>query len=57
MAHFTGADSLTYLDIPDVGKALGQPVCSACFDGDYPLPLKEDEQKSIENDRDEYQKC
>ncbi|HOO60368.1 MAG TPA: amidophosphoribosyltransferase [Candidatus Mcinerneyibacteriales bacterium] len=57
MAHFTGADSLTYLDIPDVRKALGQPVCAACFDGDYPLPLKEDEQRSIENDRDEYQKC
>lgn len=35
-----GADSLGYLKINDLSKMTGDlPLCKACFDGQYPLPL------------------
>jgi len=40
-----GADSLGYVSLEALVAASEQPktrLCSACFDGDYPIPLPED---------------
>ncbi len=40
-----GADSLEYLSMPNLVKAVGLPknnFCTACFDGQYPIPIPED---------------
>jgi amidophosphoribosyltransferase len=38
-----GADSLEYLSIPGLMRAIGrgtsQEFCRACFDGSYPVPV------------------
>ena len=38
-----GADSLHYLSIPGLIRAIGrgtaQEFCRACFDGSYPVPV------------------
>jgi amidophosphoribosyltransferase len=38
-----GADSLAYLSIPGLMRAIGrgtaQEFCRACFDGSYPVPV------------------
>ncbi len=34
-----GADSLTYQSIPDLEKAIGKRVCTACLDGNYPTDV------------------
>jgi amidophosphoribosyltransferase len=41
-----GADSLGYISEDDMVAATGQPresLCLACFNGEYPIPLPEDE--------------
>jgi amidophosphoribosyltransferase len=41
--RFIGADSLAYLSIPGLMRAVGRGTidefCRACFDGDYPVPV------------------
>ena len=40
-----GADSLEYLNMPNLVKAVGLPkinFCTACFDGNYPIPIPRD---------------
>ena len=41
--HWIGADSLAYLSIPGLMKAIGHGTsaqfCRACFDGSYPVPV------------------
>ncbi len=40
-----GADSLEYLTMPNLVKAVGLPknnFCTACFDARYPIPIPED---------------
>jgi len=40
---FIGADSLGYLSIDGLIKAIGLPkdmFCMACFTGDYPIPVQ-----------------
>jgi len=40
-----GADSLEYLTMPNLIKAVGLPknnFCTACFDAGYPIPIPED---------------
>ncbi len=40
-----GADSLEYLNMPNLVKAVGLPkvnFCTACFDGTYPIPIPRD---------------
>jgi amidophosphoribosyltransferase len=47
MAALIGADSLAFISIDGLYRALGQPgrdpkrphFCDACFTGDYPIPL------------------
>jgi amidophosphoribosyltransferase len=41
---FIGADSLAYLDLPQLVAATGAPIdsfCRACFDGEYPVAVPE----------------
>ncbi|HEV2377644.1 MAG TPA: amidophosphoribosyltransferase [Streptosporangiaceae bacterium] len=41
-----GADSLGYISLESLVEASGQPaerLCHACFDGQYPIPVAEDE--------------
>jgi amidophosphoribosyltransferase len=43
--HSIGADSLGYVSIDGLVRATDQPasrLCSACFDGNYPIPLPAD---------------
>jgi amidophosphoribosyltransferase len=43
---FVGADSLGYLSLQSLVKATGAPpdsFCQACFDGNYPVPVGEEE--------------
>jgi amidophosphoribosyltransferase len=43
---FVGADSLAYLGLDSLVAATGAPkesFCRACFDGQYPIPVGEDE--------------
>jgi amidophosphoribosyltransferase len=40
--EFIGADSLSYLTLPELVAATGAPAdtfCRACFDGEYPVPV------------------
>ncbi len=40
---FIGADSLGYISIDGLVKAVGMPkdsFCMACFTGDYPIPVQ-----------------
>lgn len=47
MARWSGADSLAYLSLESVGKAIGgiEDYCSACFSGDYPFDVSAAESK------------
>ena len=37
---FIGADSLTYLTIENLRKAIPKRICTACLDGNYPTPVE-----------------
>ena len=47
MADYIGVDSLAFLSIEGLYRAMGEPrrdpltprFCDACFTGDYPIPL------------------
>ena len=44
---FLNVDSLRYLSIEGLVKAIGEPkdkFCFACFNGDYPVPVSEEAQ-------------
>ena len=51
MAHSIGVDSLAFLTIDGLYRAMGEPgrdpdhprYCDACFSGDYPIPLSDHE--------------
>ncbi len=51
MAEYSGADSLTYLPADMLCSVLPVKPCSACFNGDYVLPLANTEVADIELDR------
>jgi amidophosphoribosyltransferase len=43
ICEFIGADSLGYLSLDGLIKAIGLPreiFCTACFTGDYPIPVQ-----------------
>jgi amidophosphoribosyltransferase len=43
---FLGVDTLTYITLEGLSHAVGKPLdslCYACFNGDYPVPVSEDE--------------
>lgn len=51
MRDFIGADSLAFISIDGLYRAMGEPeradkgpaYCDACFTGDYPIPLTDRE--------------
>lgn len=46
IARIIGADSLAYLPLGDLGKLIGSSgYCSACFSGDYPTAVPQDNRK------------
>ena len=51
MAEHIGADSLTYLSIAGLKSVMGEQICAACFDGDYVVPVSEDERGFIMGER------
>jgi amidophosphoribosyltransferase len=57
VADFLGVDSLAYLDLDRLVAATGSPAsafCSACFTGEYPVPVPDDDTKHVlERDRSE----
>jgi amidophosphoribosyltransferase len=50
-AERLGLDSLTYMPIEGLRRAHPASHCAACFDGDYPLPVTDQERSWIECDR------
>jgi amidophosphoribosyltransferase len=43
---FLGVDTLTYITLEGLSYAVGKPLdslCYACFNGDYPVPVSEDD--------------
>lgn len=50
MSHF-GVDSVTYLSRQGLAKAIGNTLCAACFDGEYPVLLTDQERRLIERNR------
>jgi len=58
---FIGANSLGYLSLEGLFKSIGQPrdsFCSACFTGDYPIPVQlEMDKLALENAMARTEKC
>lgn len=46
-----GVDSVTFLSVEGLREVAGRPVCMACFDGDYAVPVNSDEVAAIVADR------
>jgi amidophosphoribosyltransferase len=55
MAKFIGADSLAFISLDGLYRALGEPgrnpkapkYCDACFTGDYPIPISDFENGKV----------
>ena len=47
LAAAFGVDSVTYLSVEGLEAVVGPGVCSACFTGDYPVPIAEKERSFI----------
>lgn len=46
-----GCDSVTYLSASGLARVSEKSMCSACFDGDYVVPVSDHERAAIETDR------
>lgn len=51
LAQRMGADSLTYLTLEGLKVVMGQDICAGCFDGDYPVPISDEERAFINEER------
>jgi len=51
LAEFFGADSVTFLSRRGLAQVAGNRICAACFTGDYPIPVNEDERGYILKER------
>jgi amidophosphoribosyltransferase len=51
LARYFGVDSMTYLSLEGLAEVSGTEICSACFDGDYVVPVSEAERREIESSR------
>lgn len=49
-AHF-GVDSVTYLEPEQLSRAIGSDLCSACFDGNYPVNVNNHERAFMQHQR------
>ena len=55
ICDYLGADSVGYLEVPGMVRAIGLPAnhfCLACFTGDYPVPVDPALDKYIMERRD-----
>ncbi len=46
-----GVDTVTFLSLDGLRSIAGRPICMACFDGDYPVPVSQEEESLIVADR------
>ena len=51
LAERLGADSVTFLPSPSLSVVAGDRLCTACFSGDYPVPVADDELGCIVRER------
>ena len=51
LAEKFGADSVTFLSRRGLAEVAGNAICAACFTGDYPIPVNEDERGYILKER------
>jgi amidophosphoribosyltransferase len=47
LAGYLGADSVTFLSVQGLAELSGPGFCMACFDGDYVVPVDDDERAEI----------
>jgi len=47
LAGYIGADSVTFLSVDGLAELSGPGFCMACFDGDYVVPVNDDERAEI----------
>jgi amidophosphoribosyltransferase len=50
-AQAFGVDSVTFLSVEGLRLKAGPPACMACFDGQYPVPVSDEEMSAIVQDR------
>ena len=50
-AEAFGVDSVTFLSAEGLRRTAARRICMACFDGDYPVPVSQDEEQLIVTDR------
>ncbi len=51
LGEYFGVDSMTFLSLEGLAEVSGTEICSACFDGDYIVPVSESERREIEGSR------
>jgi len=51
LAEHFGVESVTYLSVNGLREVAGDRVCDACFTGNYPIEVSDDERSFILNDR------
>lgn len=51
LARAFHVDSVTYLSVDGLREVAGTNMCSACFDGDYVVPITDEERSYILEDR------
>jgi amidophosphoribosyltransferase len=51
LAERLGADSVTFLSRAGLSEVTGTAICAACFTGDYPVPISDEERGFILHDR------
>ncbi len=51
LARQLGIDSLTYLSVGTLREARNGGRCMACFDGQYPVPMSDEDREAIEANR------
>jgi amidophosphoribosyltransferase len=51
LAKKMGADSVSFLSIDGLKKVMGDDICAACFDGDYTVPISDEERAFITGER------
>ena len=51
LQRYLGVDSVTYISKAGLASVCGPDICSACFTGDYIVPVTEEEKRAINNER------
>ena len=51
LAERFGADSVSFLSKNGLAEVAGDDICAACFTGQYPVPVTQQEQGHIRSDR------